>query len=508
MLEGRGRERLGYNRRALSRNRLLASALADPGHRCTNPDAMDEYQDLRVLVVDDDPDVLSAARRLLRGAVAAVEAERRADLALARLRSGGSFDVVLLDLDLAGGTRDGTAGFELLGRVRQLDPAVAVVLMTAFGGVPLALRAMTRGASDFVLKPWQNEKLVATVLAGAALARARRAVARLSRLNDALVAASEPAGEALLGRSAPMLDLFKAIERAAPTGVNVLILGESGTGKALVARAIHRHSGRAGRPFVAVDLGAIAETRLESELFGHRAGAVTDGRADRAGRMVAASGGTLLLDEIGHLPRHLQRRLLTVLERSAVVPVGGDRPVPIDLRLVSATRLPAAELSRGQVFRRDLLDRVDTVRLTLPPLRERREDIGLLARHFIAVYARQHAMPRRRLSAGALAALEAYRWPGNVRELRHAIERATMLAAGGEFVPADFPILFPSAGATPAVATDTCNLDEIERRVIRRALADHQGNISRAAGALGLTRAALYRRIEKHGMRGGAGRDA
>ncbi|HLY54132.1 MAG TPA: sigma-54 dependent transcriptional regulator [Stellaceae bacterium] len=464
---------------------------------------MDDEAELapRVLVVDDDTDVLTAARLLLRRTASAVEAERRADAALARL-ADSRFDVVLLDMNLTAGRRDGREGFELLDRVRGLDPAVAIVMMTAFGGVPVAVEAMKRGASDFVLKPWQNEKLIATVLAATSLTRSRRAVERLSVQNEALVAASEPIGDAMLGRAPAMLDLFKLIDRAAPTGVNVLILGESGTGKELVARAIHRRSKRAEQPFVSVDLGAVAETLFEGELFGHKKGAFTDAKTDRPGRMVASSGGTLFLDEIGNLPLYLQRKLLTVLERSEVVPVGGDRPVPIDLRLVSATNVPTAELAKESVFRQDLLYRINTVELTLPPLRDRREDIGLLAEHFIGIYAKKYNMPRRRLSSGALHALEAYRWPGNVRELRHAIERATVLAAGPDFVAGDFPIL--NTGAAPSASApneaDTYNLDELERRMIRRALADHSGNISKAAAALGLTRAALYRRMEKHGV--------
>jgi DNA-binding NtrC family response regulator len=458
---------------------------------------MDDELSPRVLVVDDDPDILTAARLLLRRTAESVDAERRGDAALARL-AATSYDVVLLDMNLTGGRRDGKEGFELLERVREIDPAVAVVLMTAFGGVPVAVEAMKRGATDFVLKPWQNEKLVATVMAGTSLTRSRRTVARLSTQNEALVAASEPVGNAMLGRAPAMLDLFRLIDRAAPTGVNVLILGESGTGKELVARAIHRRSKRADHPFISVDLGAVAESLFEAELFGHKKGAYTDAKTDRLGRMVASSGGTLFLDEIGNLPLYLQRKLLTVLERSEVVPVGGDKSVPIDLRLVSATNVPPSELGKESVFRQDLLYRINTVELTLPPLRDRREDVGLLAEHFIGIYAKKYNMPRRRLSAAGLTALENYRWPGNVRELRHAIERATVLAAGTEFTPSDFPILTPSGGAAATVDADTYNLDELERRVIRRALADHTGNISKAASALGLTRAALYRRMEKH----------
>ncbi|HVJ54966.1 MAG TPA: sigma-54 dependent transcriptional regulator [Aliidongia sp.] len=452
----------------------------------------------RILIVDDDPDVLTAARLLLRRTAETVETERRAEAALARLEAG-TWDAILLDMNLTDGKRDGADGYNWLERFRSVDPSVSVVLMTAFGGVPVAVEAMKRGATDFVLKPWQNERLVATVLAATNLSRSRREVGRLETENRALADIAGPSDETIIGNAPSMRRVFELVARAAPTRANVLILGESGTGKEVIAREIHRRSDRASKPFVSVDLGAVSETLFESELFGHKKGAFTDAKADRPGRMVASSGGTLFLDEIGNLPLYLQRKLLTVLERQEVVPVGGDRPVSIDLRLVTATNMPAAELAREQVFRQDLLYRINTVELTLPPLRERPGDIAALAQHFIAIYARKYNVPRRRLGAEGLAALEAYPWPGNVRELRHAIERATILGTGDHFLPDDFPAAHGARDGGPAEA-ETYNLDEIERRVIRRALADHDGNISRAASALGLTRAALYRRIERHGL--------
>jgi DNA-binding NtrC family response regulator len=287
------------------------------------------------------------------------------------------------------------------------------------------------------------------------------------------------------------------VRRAAPTDANVLILGESGTGKELTAREIHRLSSRAAQPFVSVDLGALPDTLFESELFGHRRGAFTGADADRVGRIQAAQGGTLFFDEIGNLPLHLQRKLLTVLERREVLPVGATRPVPIDVRLVTATNRTAADLTREEVFRQDLLFRIKTVEIVLPPLRERREDIPALLEHFLTAYARKYDVPRRRLSPQALAALEDYGWPGNVRELRHAVERATILATGEKLGPEDFPFL----GAAPAAPPDNgFALDSIERGAIERALAHYNGNISQAATALGLTRPALYRRMAKHGL--------
>ncbi|MEA2754806.1 MAG: hypothetical protein QOJ54_1095 [Aliidongia sp.] len=452
---------------------------------------------MRILIVDDDPDVLTAARLLLRRMVGTVETERQGAPAMARIKAE-RWDAVLLDMNLSAGERDGADGYDWLARFRGGDPALSVVLMTGFGGVPIAVEAMKRGAADFVLKPWQNERLVATIIAAANLTRSRRDVSRLEGENRVLAAAAEPAGETIIGDSPAMHRVFAMVARAAPTSANVLILGESGTGKEVIAREIHRRSARADKPFISVDLGAVTETLFESELFGHRKGAFTDAKADRPGRMVAASGGTLFLDEIGNLPLYLQRKLLTVLERQAVVPVGGDSPVAIDLRLVTATNMPAADLGHEQRFRQDLLYRINTVELTLPPLRERRQDIAALAEHFIALYARKYNQPRRRLSAPALAALEVYRWPGNVRELRHAVERATILGTGERFEPDDFSLAATAPGARREV--ETYNLEEMESRLVRQALADHDGNISRAATALGLTRAALYRRIEKHGL--------
>jgi DNA-binding NtrC family response regulator len=450
----------------------------------------------RVIVVDDDPDVLTAARMALCGAVANLEAlPSPAQLAEALART--TVDAVLLDMNFAVGAHSGREGLDWLTRIHALDPHVSVVLMTAFGGVSLAVESLKSGAVDFVLKPWQNDKLVATMSAAVSLAQARRETADLKTRNAALASVSAAPAGGVIGSAPALRRVFDLVRRAAPTDANVLILGESGTGKELTAREIHRLSPRAAQPFVSVDLGALPDALFESELFGHRRGAFTGADADRVGRMQAAQGGTLFFDEIGNLPLHLQRKLLTVLERREVLPVGATRPVPIDVRLVTATNRTAADLAREEVFRQDLLFRIKTVEIVLPPLRERREDIPALLEHFLAAYARKYNVPRRRLSPQVLAALEAYGWPGNVRELRHAVERATILAAGEKLGLEDFPFL----GAAPAAPPDSeFALDSIERSAIERALAHHHGNISQAAAALGLTRPALYRRMAKHGL--------
>jgi DNA-binding NtrC family response regulator len=449
----------------------------------------------RVIVVDDDSDVLTAARMALAGSVAKVQTLASPTQLAHALEEPA--DAVLLDMNFAIGAHTGREGLDWLARIQAIDPHVSVVLMTAFGGVALAVESLKSGAVDFVLKPWQNDKLVATISAAISLAQARREAAELKSRNAALASASSASAGGIIGTAPALRRVFDLVHRAAPTDANVLILGESGTGKELTAREIHRLSARAAQPFVSVDLGALPDALFESELFGHRRGAFTGADADRVGRIQAAQGGTLFLDEIGNLPLHLQRKLLTVLERREVLPVGATRPVPVDVRLVTATNRAPADLAREEVFRQDLLFRIKTVEIVLPPLRERREDIPALLEHFLGAYSRKYNVPRRRLSPQVLAALEDYSWPGNVRELRHAVERATILAANEKLGPEDFPFL----GSAPAVSPDGgFALDSIERSAIERALAHYHGNISQAAAALGLTRPALYRRMAKHGL--------
>ncbi|HKU12975.1 MAG TPA: sigma-54 dependent transcriptional regulator [Steroidobacteraceae bacterium] len=449
----------------------------------------------RVIVVDDDQDVLTAARMALASAAASVQTLSSPNHLADALDEPA--DAVLLDMNFAVGAHSGREGLDWLARIRALDPHISVVLMTAFGGVSLAVESLKSGAVDFVLKPWQNDKLVATISAAVSLAQARREAADLKSRNAALASASSAPAGGIIGSAPALRRVFDLVGRAAPTEANVLILGESGTGKELTAREIHRLSSRSSQPFVSVDLGALPDALFESELFGHRRGAFTGADADRVGRIQAAHGGTLFFDEIGNLPLHLQRKLLTVLERREVLPVGATRAVPIDVRLVTATNRTPADLAREEVFRQDLLFRIKTVEIVLPPLRERREDIPALLEHFLAAYSRKYNVPRRRLSPQALAALEDYGWPGNVRELRHAVERATILAAGEKLGPEDFPFL----GALPAPPPGgEFALDSLERSAIERALAHYRGNISQAAAALGLTRPALYRRMAKHGL--------
>jgi DNA-binding NtrC family response regulator len=450
----------------------------------------------RILVIDDEADVLMAARLLLKRHFSSVRTERDPSL-LPELVRGNAFDVLLLDMNFAVGAGSGAEGLKWLTEIIALDPDAVVVLITAHGEVELAVQAMKQGAADFIVKPWENSRLVATLSAAANLRRSRLEAKDLRQRHRALAAtlAGPRMGSELIGASPAMLNLFELIRRAAPTEANILILGENGAGKELAAREIHRQSARASEAFVHVDLGAIPAALFESELFGHRRGAFTDAREDRIGRFRAAAGGTLFLDEIGNVPLHLQAKLLAALERREIVPVGGDRAVPIDVRLIAATNLTREQLSDGTIFRQDLFYRINTVEITLPALRERAEDIPLLVGHFVGVYARKYNTPTKRVTAAALEALAFSDWPGNVRALRHAVERAMILGAGTVLDAGDFGLL-PKERHGDGPQT----LDSVERDTIRRALEKHGGNISHAARTLGLTRPALYRRMEKYGL--------
>ncbi len=454
------------------------------------------------VVIDDDEDILTAARLLLRRMFAEVLTAPNPQAALDAL-GGRQPDVVLLDANFARGATDAAEGLAWLGRLLAYDPDMAVVMITAHAGIQVAVAAMKRGATDFVSKPWSNEKLLASVRTAATLRRSRRD-APDERAHPP--AAGPTTGNTLLlGRSPAMARVQSLIARAGPTDANVLILGENGTGKELVARALHGASHRADAPMLTVDLGAIAEDLIDSELFGHVKGAFTDAKGDRVGRIQAADGGTLFLDEIGNLPLHLQPKLLTVLEQRQVTPVGANAPVPVNIRVIAATNMAPAMLSDDRHFRQDLLFRLNTVEIDLPPLRDRREDVPELLEHFLILYAKRYDRPVPAISPEAMTALRHHDWPGNVRALRHAVERAVILSSDAPLRPEDFPIgssasrLRPEAVVAPSSPADL-NLDRAERRLVEEALRKHGYNISLAAAELGLSRGALYRRMEKHGL--------
>ncbi|MEL6948678.1 MAG: sigma-54 dependent transcriptional regulator [Pseudomonadota bacterium] len=454
----------------------------------------------RILIVDDDPDILTAGRLLLRRHFEHVETLNDPTSIPERV-GGGQFDAVLLDMNFGPGESSGAQGLEWLARIRELDPDLVVVMITAHGGVDTAVEAMKLGASDFVAKPWQNEKVVATLSAAVELHRRRVENASLRSVNQLLQESAQGQPSPIVGTSGALAGVLSVVERAAPTDANILILGENGTGKELIAREIHRRSARAGQLFLSVDMGSISESLFESELFGHKKGAFTGANADRAGRFQAANGGTLFLDEVGNLPLAQQAKLLRVLEQRHITPVGSDRSEPVDVRIVAATNVPAAALRDEQRFRPDLLFRLNTVEITVPPLRERTDDIVAIAQHYLRVYGEKYGKPRLSLTHDAKQALTDDPWPGNVRALRHAIERAVILATSDVIQIEDLQLSGPaSSGAAGTAIPNVHNLDQMERQTIEKVLRKHGFNISKAARELGLTRASLYRRMEKHGL--------
>jgi len=452
----------------------------------------------RVLVIDDDEDVLQAARLYLKQHIAEVHTEPDPEK-IPSLLANHHYDVILLDMNFTRDVSSGQEGFHWLGKILEIDPSAVVIMITAFGDVELAVRAIKEGATDFVLKPWQNEKLLATISSGLNLSQSRRQVVSLKTREKQLVADLDQPFHDFIGISPQIREVFASIEKVARTEANVLILGESGTGKELVAREIHRQSARSEEVFMTVDMGALTETLFESELFGHKKGAFTDAREDRAGRFEMATGGTLFLDEIGNLPLPLQAKLLTALESRTITRIGSNTPIPIDVRLISATNMGLHRMVAEDRFRQDLLYRINTVEITLPPLRQRNGDIPLLVEHFLIFFSRKYNRPRKRVSATALARLEKYSWPGNIRELQHVVERAIIMSDADNLGPEDIFLAEPAA-RKDGLVFDNYNLDEVEKTVIRKALSRHHGNVSQAAKELGLTRTSLYRRMQKYGL--------
>ncbi|MBT5831945.1 MAG: sigma-54-dependent Fis family transcriptional regulator [Candidatus Latescibacteria bacterium] len=453
----------------------------------------------KILIVDDDQDVLLAARLYLKQHAEQVVTEPDPNL-IPTLLQDDSYDVIMLDMNFAQDATSGKEGFHWLKRILEIDPSAVVILITAYGGVETAVQAIKEGAVDFVLKPWQNEKLLATLSAASKLRKSQLEVGKLRAQQAQLHADLDGQFPDMVGTSAAMMQVFDTIQKVGQTDANVLILGENGTGKDAVARALHRQSERADQAFIRVDLGAVSESLFESELFGHKKGAFTDAKADRAGRFEIASGGTLFLDEICNLSLPLQAKLLTVLETRTVTRLGTNKAIPIDVRLVCATNMPVHDMVNRNEFRQDLLYRVNTVELHLPALRERLDDIPLLVDSFLETYAKKYHKPNIKLQPAALDHLTSYQWPGNIRELQHAIERAVIMNEKGSLKAEDFlltPSQVPEGGD---VHFEDFNLERVEKTVIRKAIEKYRGNISQAAKELGLTRSALYRRLEKYGL--------
>jgi two-component system, NtrC family, response regulator HydG len=450
----------------------------------------------KILMIDDDEDVLLAAKMLLKKSNHQVIIEKNPNK-IPFLLNNDSYDVILLDMNFSKDTTSGKEGFEWLKQIKERDPDAVVIMITAFGDVEMAVRALKEGATDFILKPWQNEKLVATISTAIKLKKSYNEVDKLRKAKQMLEEQISQPFRDIIGQSVALKEVFGLIDKVAKTDANVLILGENGTGKELVARAIHQKSMRKDNSFVAVDMGAITETLFESELFGHKKGSFTDAREDRPGRFELANGGTLFLDEIGNLSMSLQSKLLSALQSRQITRVGSNHPVEVDIRLICATNMPLHQMVTEGKFRQDLLYRINTVEITIPPLSDRVDDIPMLATHFLNHYSKKYRKDVLSISPEAMNKLRKYAWPGNVRELQHAIERGVIMADSATLQESDF--LFSRKG-TDEIASDTLNLDEVEKAAVLKAIQLHNGNISKAAEELGLTRASLYRRMEKYGL--------
>jgi two-component system, NtrC family, response regulator HydG len=450
----------------------------------------------KILMIDDDEDVLLAAKMLLKKSGHQVIIEKNPNK-IPFLLNNDTYDVILLDMNFSKDTTSGKEGFQWLGQIKERDPDAVVIMITAFGDVEMAVRALKEGATDFILKPWQNEKLVATISTAIKLKKSYNEVDKLRKAKQMLEEQISQPFRDIIGESVPLKEVFSLIDKVAKTDANILILGENGTGKELVARAIHQKSMRKDNSFVAVDMGAITETLFESELFGHKKGSFTDAREDRPGRFELANGGTLFFDEIGNLSLSLQSKLLSALQSRQVTRVGSNQPIDVDIRLVCATNMPLHQMVKEGKFRQDLLYRINTVEITIPPLCDRVDDIPMLGTHFLNYYAKKYRKEVLSISPAAINKLKKYPWPGNVRELQHSIERAVIMADSPTLQESDF--LFNRKGSDES-STDSLNLDEVEKAAVVKAIQLHNGNISKAADELGLTRASLYRRMEKYGL--------
>jgi DNA-binding NtrC family response regulator len=447
----------------------------------------------RILIADDQPDVLEALRLLLKGEGFRIDSANSPASVIDAVQAR-DFDAVLIDLNYARDTTSGDEGLDLLNRLHGHDPTLPVIVMTAWGSVDLAVEAMRRGARDFIQKPWDNPRILAIVRTQVELSRALRRQQRLEAENRAL----KPEGGPLLIAEAPsMRPVLEIIQRVGPSDANVLITGENGTGKGTIAQAIHAGSPRAGRGLVTVNAAGLSEGVFESELFGHVKGAFTDAKSDRVGRFELADGGTLFLDEIANVPLNLQPKLLRVLETGEFERVGSSRTRKVNVRILSATNARLSDEVSASRFRQDLLFRLNTIEVRLPPLRERREDIPALAAHFLRQHARRYRKTLTGFESAAMQALLNHPWPGNIRELDHAVERGVLMTERAAVRPADLGLRAEREGGS---RIEDMSLEEVEGFLIRKAMARHDGNVSQAARALGLSRSALYRRLQHFGL--------
>jgi two-component system, NtrC family, response regulator HydG len=453
----------------------------------------------KILIVDDDQDVLLAAKLFLKQHFDIVHTEKNPEN-LPALLANENYDVILLDMNFSKDATSGKEGFHWLNVILETDPAAVVIFITGYGDIELAVQGIKEGATNFLLKPWENKKLLATITANLKVRESKKELEDLRTKQKVLIADSDQSYSDIIGQSPAMDQLLSSVQKVAVTEANILILGENGTGKELVARAIHKASSRKNEVFISVDLGAISETLFESELFGSKKGAFTDAIEDRAGRFEAANKGTIFLDEIGNLTLSLQSKLLSVLQNRKVVRLGTNKEIPIDVRLICATNMPLYQMVQENKFRQDLLYRINTVEVKVPSLKERLEDLPLLIDHFLKIYCKKYNIPLKRVSVSTLKRLEKHTWPGNIRELQHSVERAVIMSESQVLEPTDFFLSVMDNLKAEEINAASHNLEETEKMLIRKVIDKYGGNISKAAKELGLTRASLYRRIEKYDL--------
>ncbi|PWI30049.1 sigma-54-dependent Fis family transcriptional regulator [Flavobacteriaceae bacterium LYZ1037] len=443
-------------------------------------------KEAKILVIDDDFDVLTALRLLLKPLVKEVVVEKNPSNLNFQM-DNNKFDIIILDMNFNGLVNTGNEGIFWLNKIKEKTPETAVILITAYADIDLAIRGLKEGASDFLVKPWKNDKIINTIIS---LLDAKKSFGGKPKLRN--VQNSE-----IIGESNAMSAVFLKLKKIAPTDANVLILGENGTGKDLIAKALHENSNRRNKPFVKVDVGSLSASLFESELFGYKKGAFTDAREDRKGRFEAAHGGTIFLDEIGNISLGQQVRLLTVLQNRVVTPLGSNESIPIDIRLICATNIDPKILADEKKFRKDLIYRINTVDVIVPPLRDRENDVTLLSKHFISIYADKYNKSAITLDSGFISKLKKHQFPGNVRELQYVLERAVIMADENILKPED--LVFSSIERpTTTSSMPTTNLDELEKQAILTVLEKNKGNVTKSAKELGITRAALYRRLDKY----------
>jgi two-component system, NtrC family, response regulator HydG len=450
----------------------------------------------KILIVDDNDGILKSLSFILRQEYEEVTTIKNPAKFTTLLQSG-AFDIILLDMNFSAGINTGNEGLFWLKEIIRYDRDAVVILITAYGDIELAVKAMKEGATDFIQKPFDPVKLVSTVKSAYQLRMSKVQVSKLMHKQKHLSEDLDKKFTSLIGESAVMKNIMATVRKVAPTDANVLILGENGTGKELIAREIHRHSKRVDDVFITVDLGSLSESLFESELFGHVKGAFTGAGEDRKGRFETATGGTLFLDEIGNLPISLQSKLLTVLQNRYIIPVGSNKPVPIDVRLITATNKHLSDLITDNLFREDLMFRINTIQIEMPPLRQRDDDILLLAEHFLKIYGKKYEKPYLKISGNAIDKLRQYEWPGNVRELQHMIENSVIMADENIIRPENLHFTTKISSGKP-ISETSLNLNNVEMLTIKEALFKHKGNINQTAKELGITRKTLYSKIEKY----------